>query len=365
MNKLWREDDIFQTYEKTEIVLGYGTLGKVWETKKDEQLFAIKEISQDDDTKSTIEELIKTFRLIENISPFVVMYLDATHLTSNTLQIVLEHIHGTELYKNNYKEGETVSSPQNVYTVMSDVLHALKFLHAHQIIHCDIKGENIILTNEKDWRGSGRAVLIDLDLGDVFSPCETQEEIKNYAGRGCEITKSMGSRRLTSMIDSMTNVPLQDIIEIQKSNDIWASGVSIVEYFNGEFDGACACLLPRRRKHRAENFETIYKAFKERIQYFDEYKENKSQRDCELVQHLNYTLKQMLTLEQPELDWLFETNECSDFTIPPSLQEDVKNQPQRPSAQRLYDSLLSEYKPLQISRGKKEKTRKESKYVTR
>lgn len=80
-----------------------------------------------------------------------------------------------------YVEGAPLSSlplpmpPAEATALMIQVLEGLEAAHARGVVHCDLKPENIVLTQDK--RGERLVKVIDFGMASVLSACFSQEEL--------------------------------------------------------------------------------------------------------------------------------------------------------------------------------------------
>ncbi|XP_076026052.1 myosin-IIIb [Genypterus blacodes] len=135
--------------------IGKGTYGKVYRVtnKKDGSQAAVKVLDPINDVDEEIEAEYNILRSLSN-HPNVVKYYGMFYKTDNLsggqLWLVLELCNGgsvTELIKGLLMRGQRLQEPVIAYILYSALL-GLQHLHNNRIIHRDVKGNNILLTNE-------------------------------------------------------------------------------------------------------------------------------------------------------------------------------------------------------------------------
>ncbi|CAF3967925.1 unnamed protein product [Rotaria magnacalcarata] len=138
--------------------LGEGAFGKVYKgTYREYQDVAYKV------TKTHLSEaaqcetnILKTLH-----HPNIVQYIDVIHTSKHTL-LVMELIDGGTLFdyiRNTRKSPTYWSTSRNV---MIDVAYAMSYLHEKNVVHADLKSDNILLRN------NGSAVLSDFGLSKII-----------------------------------------------------------------------------------------------------------------------------------------------------------------------------------------------------
>jgi p21-activated kinase 1 len=105
-----------------------------------DMLVAIKQmnLAQQSNKEFILNEILV---MRENLHPNVVNYLDS-YLVDNQLWVVMEYLQGGSLTD---IVVETRMDEHQISTVCREVLQALEFLHKNQVIHRDIKSDNILL----------------------------------------------------------------------------------------------------------------------------------------------------------------------------------------------------------------------------
>lgn len=125
--------------------LGRGKYGRIFlaESVKTNQQVAIKAISRID---STITEVTKEIEILTEVDhPNIVKYFNH-YLSDKYLYVVMEYCEGEELFA---KIAERKKFPESkVRAIMEKLLRVINHCHYHDIIHCDLKPENIICSSE-------------------------------------------------------------------------------------------------------------------------------------------------------------------------------------------------------------------------
>jgi serine/threonine protein kinase len=206
--------------------LGQGAFGRVdlGRNISDQQLYAIKMIDLSDfdlddrndiikQTKQEVE-ILKTISSANKCHPNIVCYYDSFRNKSLTqLYIVMEYIKGTDLTDTMILLKQKYSMEQ-VYLILliiiRDILSALEYIHSKNIVHGDIKPENIIIRekeniSELDYNSS---VLIDFGLS-------------------CQIRGENSCDKVSGTPDYVDPNLYQTHI-MKPSNDIWSLGITIM-----------------------------------------------------------------------------------------------------------------------------------------
>jgi NIMA (never in mitosis gene a)-related kinase len=152
------EHYILESWLKCQKKLGAGYFGKVYEgTYCGSQKVAYKV------TRARLSpDAIRETNILKTLHhPSIVRYIDVIHTSQHTL-LVMELIDGGTLYnyiRNNYPSSAYWSACENM---MLDVAYAMSYLHEKNIVHADLKSDNILL------RRNGKAVLSDFGLSELI-----------------------------------------------------------------------------------------------------------------------------------------------------------------------------------------------------
>ena len=152
--------------------IGKGQSSKVYMVKntKTGEVYALRvvriktySVSQIRDEISNIQKIAFHPHCSTLISRYYGIYVDNQE-TPGIIYMVLEYIVGDNLY--NYLENNpNTLSQETVMSLVNLLLQALQYLHSNNIVHRDIKLENIIITPFKEIK------VIDLGFTCHFSKC--------------------------------------------------------------------------------------------------------------------------------------------------------------------------------------------------
>ena len=108
---------------------------------------------------SESDDEIKIFiKLINNTSDKIANYISYTVLEDYTY-FIIEYINGITLY--DYIKNKEIDNTL-VCFILKEILTGLLFIHSHSIIHCDIKLDNIMISDDNKIK------IIDFDLSKIM-----------------------------------------------------------------------------------------------------------------------------------------------------------------------------------------------------
>jgi thiamine kinase-like enzyme len=192
-------------------LLGAGAFGRVYlgMNINNGGLIAIKQIpikGNKNKKTSALKEVIKEINLMKSLNhENIVRYLGAEE-SNEYLQIYLEYVSGGSIQQLLSKFKKFQESVVILYT--KQILSGLKYLHDNDIIHRDIKGGNILLTEN--------GVIKLADFGHSKSLNELDSK-KSYKGTPFWMSPEIARN-----------------FQYSKSSDIWALGCTIVEMLTGK-----------------------------------------------------------------------------------------------------------------------------------
>ena len=220
INKLLEEEKN-QNFENIKIrhfklgnLIGQGSYGKVYEALDEErgQLIAVKIIDKTrlNNINNSITKIESEIEILSKLHHKNIVKYYGSSQSKNHLQIYFEYCENGSIEKmlKNYK-----NFPEKIiqkYT--KEMLEGLEYLHAHSIIHRDIKGGNILVDRNGICKlsdfGVSKKIKDDLDKSNSYSIKGTP----NYMAP--EIVKN------------------NDVIT--RFSDIWSLGCTVIEMINGK-----------------------------------------------------------------------------------------------------------------------------------
>lgn len=210
--------DIKDHYELTGQILGEGAFGKVYKAtrKADGMHVAIKEIERSDDAdQSEFEREISALTELSRDGGHPnICRLYTCHRTKAINYVVMEIIDGGEILEHLIQGGpySEITASKFFRELSEGVAH----IHSHNVIHADLKCENLMLSS---WDDSN-AVLKIVDFG---TSVPTDVACK---GLGGDISDFKGTAAYCSPERLSTGCP-------SKADDMWAVGATLFILLTG------------------------------------------------------------------------------------------------------------------------------------
>ena len=200
--------------------IGHGAFGSVYKAvhNSTNKLYAIKIIDYSKDNNKennnminynyqSVQEETKLMRIV-NKSNFIVKYYGSYFSRkSNTLWLILEYCSSGSAIDLMLSMDRTFSEVE-VATIMEMVLQGLSLIHSKNLIHRDIKGANILLSED------GYAKLGDFGVGAYLS---NQKYRKSKKGSPYWMSPQVAAN-----------------IKYDFKTDIWSLGITCIELIEGE-----------------------------------------------------------------------------------------------------------------------------------
>ncbi|XP_025785042.1 serine/threonine-protein kinase 17A isoform X3 [Puma concolor] len=103
-----------------------------------------------------------------------VINLHEVYETPSEMILVLEYAAGGEIFDQCVADREDAFKEKDVQRLMRQILEGVRFLHAHNVVHLDLKPQNILLTSESPL---GDIKIVDFGLSRIMKNSEELREI--------------------------------------------------------------------------------------------------------------------------------------------------------------------------------------------
>ena len=172
--------------------MGVGGTGIVYELlhKTNGQRYAMKEmeIKNKAQMQMALSEAEMLKDIMENISHPNIMHIEKVFQVGSKFYLVFPLCTGGELYEHVIRRGHFTE--QDAAVIIRDIVSGLHALHEHDILHLDIKPENILFDSDA---ADARIKITDFGLSKVFSDIKedkktppTPEELQEKLRALCE-----------------------------------------------------------------------------------------------------------------------------------------------------------------------------------
>ncbi|KAG5190865.1 kinase-like domain-containing protein [Tribonema minus] len=191
------------------VQIGEGSFGKVFMglNERTGELFAIKQISLMDGTQSEAEKLEAEIHVMKSLCHRHIVRYIGTSRGDRNLYIFLEYVPGGSIATMLSRFG--VFQEGLIRRFMYQILLGVSYLHNNGIMHCDIKGANVLVTEQ------GIAKLADFGCSKQLQGMRTQSFEESAHGiRGSVMWMAPEVIKQTRH---------------GRSADVWSAGATMIE----------------------------------------------------------------------------------------------------------------------------------------
>ena len=208
--------------------IGQGGMGKVYRVVHAQlgKMFALKLIGEELAATTEARELFyREARLASSLShPNIASVMDFGEDAKLGLFMVMEYVEGEPLAKLLHREGRL--SVRQSCEIILQVAEALHYIHGNDVVHCDIKTENILITEQQTTKRRQLQVKL-LDFG---------------------LARSLRTSRITSSLSGTPHYVAPERIRGEPpapTSDIYGLGILFYELLTGKvpWDGHVAQIL--------------------------------------------------------------------------------------------------------------------------
>ncbi|XP_072173029.1 serine/threonine-protein kinase Nek8-like [Diadema setosum] len=140
-----------ENFEKIKVV-GRGAYGTVYLCRRlhDKKLIIIKQIPVEQMTKDERQAALNEVKVLSMLDhPNIIEYYE-NFLEDKALMIVMEYAEGGTLFEYLQQRGNALIEEDEVLRLFAQILLSLKHVHSKQILHRDLKTQNILLNRARD-----------------------------------------------------------------------------------------------------------------------------------------------------------------------------------------------------------------------
>jgi len=168
-NRVFWQCDFHQKFNTLKMI-GKGSFARVYmvENKETKKKFAVKAFSKEHicGQNKGKEALMNEIEIMKQLKHPNIMKLEELHESKNSIYLVLELLEGGELLQFLWSKGSLTNSDH--IQIMKSILNALAYMAEKNIMHRDLKPDNIILKN-KDNTEFNNLKLVDFGLAAMCS----------------------------------------------------------------------------------------------------------------------------------------------------------------------------------------------------
>ncbi|XP_033115096.1 serine/threonine-protein kinase Nek8-like [Anneissia japonica] len=194
-----------ENYEKLRIV-GRGAFGTVHLCRRltDKKLVIVKQIPVEQMTREERQAALNEVKVLSMLDhPNIIEYYE-NYLEGTALMIVMEYAEGGTLCEYLQQQGNTLLEEHEILHFFAQILLSLHHIHSKQILHRDLKTQNILLTKQRDIVKIG-----DFGISKILN---TKSKAQTVVGTPCYISPELCEGK-----------------PYNQKSDIWALGCVLYE----------------------------------------------------------------------------------------------------------------------------------------
>ena len=132
--------------------LGQGAFGSAYKVfnKNNNNIYVMKKIPKHSVSNEKMKKFKNEAKILSSFSnEHIVKYCESFY-SKNSFNIVMEYCDGSTIksYIDNHKSNNHLINKDTIYTFILDICEGLKEIHSKNIIHKDLKPDNLFLTND-------------------------------------------------------------------------------------------------------------------------------------------------------------------------------------------------------------------------
>jgi eukaryotic-like serine/threonine-protein kinase len=198
---------------RLDALLGLGTMGAVYEaTHRNGNRVAIKVLHARHSADAELTRRLKQEACLVNAidHPGVVRIFDDGRTDDGAIYLIMELLDGEGLHARLARSSRQLS-PSEALGIASGVLDVLDAAHRKNIVHCDIKPENVFITRRGEIR------LLDFGVAGIFSPSRVSASTQLHGTPGY-----MAPEQALGQAD-----------KVDARTDLWAVGALLFRMLTG------------------------------------------------------------------------------------------------------------------------------------